>query len=89
MTQETIQMLCDAAVEIETIAVRLAKQTLTANTNEERLLCSQIFGLKQAWQIIIDRIPDETQGGFLTWDDIVWSYNNVTTDDVVDTEHGY
>ena len=89
MTQETIKHICYATVEIETIAVRLAKQTLTANTNEERSLSSQIFGLKQAWQILIDMLPEESQGGCLTWDDIVWSYSNITIDDVADTEQGF
>lgn len=78
MTQETIKHICSALEKIEMLGKKLAVRSFQElSIHDERETESEILGLKKAWQILIDMLPEESQGGFLTWDDIIWGdYTN-------------
>jgi hypothetical protein len=78
MTQETIKHICSALEKIEMLGKKLAIQSYTEEyIHDQREAESAILGLKRAWEILIDMLPEESQGGFLTWDDIIWGdYTN-------------
>jgi hypothetical protein len=81
MTQETINHICSALEKIEILGKKLAVQSFQESyIHDERETQSEILGLKKAWQILIDMLPEESQGGFLTWNDIIWSDYSTSRD---------